>query len=226
MSDGGRFDLHVHSVHSPDSKLALEEIVGRLSYAGLRGFALTDHNSVRGHGSLAELQARHPGYLFVPGVEVSTSEGHLLAFGVGEAPPPHRPIAETVEWVRARGGESVPSHPFRRSHGIGRRVAETVNVAGLETRNGHNSEIDNLRAADVAARRGLAETGGSDAHALVDLGRTYTEFQDPIASVDELLEAVRRKRTVADGKSMPWGGRVRWGLRSALLRAARGFGPV
>ena len=226
MNDGGRIDLHVHSAYSPDSRLTLDEIVARLSYVGLRGFALTDHNSVRGHAALRQLQDRYPSYLFVPGVEVSTLEGHLLALGVNETPPVRRPIAETIEWVRAHGGESVPSHPFRRSHGIGRRVAESVAVNALETRNGHNSEIDNLRASDIAARRGLAETGGSDAHALDDLGRTYTEFTDPVASVEDVLDAIRRKRSAADGKSMPLGGRFRRGFRSALLRVGRGFRPI
>jgi predicted metal-dependent phosphoesterase TrpH len=226
MSDGTRFDLHVHSAHSPDSHLALEEIVARLSYVGLRGFALTDHNTTAGHAALAQLQERYRSYLLVPGVEVSTAEGHLLALGVGASPPPRRPISETVEWVRARGGEAVPSHPFRRSHGIGRRVAESLGVAALETRNGHNSELTNLRAAELAARRGFGETGGSDAHAPGDLGRAYTEFEDEVSGVDDVLEAIRRKRTRADGKSMPLGGRLRIGFRSALLRAGRGFRPI
>jgi|HubBroStandDraft_1064217.scaffolds.fasta_scaffold08482_2 predicted metal-dependent phosphoesterase TrpH len=226
MSDGTRIDLHVHSVHSPDSRLALNEIVSRLSYVGLRGFALTDHNSVGGHAALAQLQARYPAYLFVPGVEVSTLDGHLLALGVSEAPPPGRPIAETIDWVRARGGEAVPSHPFRRVHGIGRRLAESIPVNALETRNGHNSEIDNLRAAEVAARRGLGETGGSDAHSIGNLGRTYTEFEGSLSSVDDVLEAIRTKRSRANGKSMPLGGRLRRSLRSALLRVGRGFRPI
>jgi predicted metal-dependent phosphoesterase TrpH len=226
MSDGARLDLHVHSRHSPDSRLSLEEIVGRLSYVGLRGFALTDHNTVKGHATLAELQARYPTYLFVPGVEVSTREGHLLALGVGEAPPAHRPIAESVDWVRSRGGVAVPAHPFRASHGIGRRVAESVAVPALETYNGHNSDIDNLRAAGIAARRGLGETGGSDAHAVRDLGRTYTEFDGPITTVDDVLSAIREGRTSAAGKSMPLGGRIRLSVRSALLRIGRGFRPV
>jgi predicted metal-dependent phosphoesterase TrpH len=226
MSDGGRFDLHVHSAYSPDSRLPLEGIAARLPYVELRGFALTDHNTVRGHAALAQLQARFPSYLFVPGVEISTLEGHLLAFGVHEAPVPGRPIVETVEWVRAHGGEAIPSHPFRRSHGIGRRVADTIAVPALETRNGHNSEVANLRAADTAARRGLGESGGSDAHVASDVGRAYTEFEDAVRTVDDLLEALRRKRGVAHGKSMPFGGRVRLGFRSALLRAGRGFRPV
>ncbi len=226
MSDAVRLDLHVHSVHSPDSGLTLEAVVGRLSYGGLRGFALTDHNTVRGHAALAELASKYTAYLFLPGVEVSTREGHLLAYGVSEAPPVHRPLAETVEWVRAHGGEAVPAHPFRWTHGVGRAVAERAAVPALEARNGHNSEIANLRAEELAARRNLGATGGSDAHALDDLGRAYTEFEPTVASRDDLLEAIRRRAVQPGGKSMPLAGRLRLAARSGLLRVRRGFRPI
>jgi len=226
MSDAAHIDLHVHSRYSPDSRLSLEEVAGRLSYVGLKGFALTDHNTVRGHAGLAELRSEYPGYLFLPGVEVSTADGHLLAYGVREAPPPHRPLGETIEWVGAHGGEAVLAHPFRRSHGVGRRIAESVPVRSIETRNGHNSEIANLRAEDVAARRNLGSTGGSDAHALVDLGRAYTEVDPGVVSVDDALECLRKRSTTADGRSLGFSGRLRLGLRTGLLLARRGFRPI
>ncbi|HTT14649.1 MAG TPA: CehA/McbA family metallohydrolase [Thermoplasmata archaeon] len=226
MSDGLRLDLHVHSTWSPDSRLDLESIVGRLSYMGLRGFALTDHNTVAGHRALAALRARHPEYLFVPGVEVSTVEGHLLAYGLSEAPPPHRPITETIEWIDGRGGVAVVAHPFRWTHGVGRRVATGAAVPALETRNGHNSELANAKADLLAAQRGLGSTGGSDAHELRDLGRTFTEWPDRIESVDDLLEGLRHGRTAAAGPSLPIGGRVRLSARNALLFVGRGFRSV
>jgi len=226
MSDGARFDLHVHSRYSPDSRLGLDEIVGRLAYVGLRGFALTDHNSVQGHRPLLDLQSKFPAYLFVPGVEVSTADGHLLAYGVSELPPPHRPAAETIDWVRSHGGEAVPAHPFRRSHGIGRRLAESIPARAMETRNGHNSEIANLRAEDAASRRGVGQTGGSDAHSIRDLGRAYTETDSSVASLDDLLEAIRRRQSTGAGRSLPLGARMRLGVRTALLRAGRGFGAI
>ena len=226
MSDAVRLDLHVHSVHSPDSRLTLEEVVGRLSYGGLRGFALTDHNTVRGHAALAELASKYTAYLFLPGVEVSTREGHLLAYGVDEAPPVHRPLAETVEWVRAHGGEAVPAHPFRWTHGVGRVVAERAAVPALEARNGHNSEIANAKAELTAAQRQLATTGGSDAHDLGDLGRAFTEWTEPAETADELLESLRRGRTKADGLSLALPGRVRWSTRTMLRFVTRGFRPL
>jgi predicted metal-dependent phosphoesterase TrpH len=226
LSTDIRLDLHVHSRHSPDSVLTVAALVQRLADTGLRGFALTDHNSVAGHAELLALGRAYPGYLFLPGVEVSALEGHLLAFGVAECPPAHRPIAETVEWVRAHGGESVLAHPFRLRHGVGRRLAESVPADGIEARNGHNSEVSNLRAELVAARRNLAVTGGSDVHALTDLGRAFTGFPDGSTSSDDLLEAIRRRRTVAAGLSLGWTGRARLALANGGKFLARGFRSV
>jgi predicted metal-dependent phosphoesterase TrpH len=226
MSDAVRLDLHVHSMRSPDSRLTLDQIVGRLPHVGLKGFALTDHNTVAGHVALRSLQEKFPSYLFLPGVEVSTTAGHLLAYGIPEAPPARRPVEETIEWIRSRGGVSVLAHPFRRTHGVGRRVAESAPVPALETRNGHNSEIANLRAEAVAAHRGLGMTGGSDAHAAGDVGRAFTEFDPSVATVDGLIEEMHRGRVGATGASLPWSARLRLGVRSGLLLAGRGFRPI
>ncbi len=226
MSDAVRLDLHVHSRHSPDSRLSLADLVGRLPYTGLRGFALTDHNSMDGGPELRRLAAENPSWLLLPGVEVSTSDGHLLAYGVAEPPPAHRGAAETVEWVKSHGGEAVPAHPFRIGHGVGRRLAGSLAVPALEIRNGHSSAIANGKAEVVAARRSLGGTGGSDVHQLDDLGRSFTEFPADVASVDDLLEAIRRGRTSGGGESLRWGRRVRLGVRTAVLRASRGFRPI
>jgi predicted metal-dependent phosphoesterase TrpH len=223
MTDLARFDLHVHSKCSPDSRLSLEVIISRLSYAGLKGFALTDHNTVAGHAELAQMQSKHPEYLFLPGIEISTVEGHLLSYGIRETPPLHAPLVETIEWVTTHGGEAVLSHPFRPTHGVGRKLAETAPVVALETRNSHNSEIANLRAEEVAARRHLGATGGSDTHTTYDVGRAYTGFDPSVATVDDLLEHLRRGRTTGEGKSLTFTGRVRSTLRSGTLLARRGF---
>jgi predicted metal-dependent phosphoesterase TrpH len=223
MSERVRMDLHLHSTYSPDSRLRLEAAVERLGVAGLNGFALTDHNTVAGHAALRTLASRFPQYRFLPGIEVSTREGHLLALGVHEVPPLHRPVVETVEWVEARGGVAVPAHPARHAHGIGRRVAERLKVAALETVNGHNTEVANARAALIAARRGLGETGGSDAHDAAGVGRGFTVFPEGVESVDEMLEELRRRHTQAAGVSLRYGEMARLAVRTVALRVARGF---
>lgn len=226
MSDDFRVDLHVHSKYSPDSHSELEAIAAAVAESGLRGFALTDHNTVRGHAALSELSARYHGFLFIPGVEVSTRDGHLLALGVREAPPRGRALAETVDWVGAHGGVAVLPHPFRRTHGVGRALAASAKVSAIEGRNGHNSELANAHAELVAAQRGIGATGGSDAHRPEEVGRCVTAFPDPVESVEDLLELLHHGQCQAEGRSLAAMGRLRVSLTSGLLRLRRGLRPI
>jgi hypothetical protein len=226
MTEFERFDLHVHSRFSVDSRSRIAAIVEQLGVAGLTGFALTDHNTVAGHPHLKEIAARYPKYVLVPGVEVSTREGHLLVYGVSETPPVHRPLVETLEWVDAHGGVPVLAHPFRWAHGVGRRWAQHAKVAGIETMNGHNGEVANARAELVAARRGLGGTGGSDAHELAEVGTAYTEFPQAVASVEELLEQLRRGQGRGAGRSLLPPRRLGLAIMTFARRVARGFRSV
>ena len=173
-----RLDLHVHSTRSPDSSLRLSDIVDALGVNGLQGFALTDHNTIEGHPALREIAARFPRYRFIPAVEVSTEEGHLLVYGNSGAPTDPAAARRDARldegaWARDLAGPSPAAEPRGR-----RRIASSAPVTALETMNGHNRGVPNARAALLAARRGIGETGGSDAHSRSDLGRAATEFRD------------------------------------------------
>ena len=226
MNRPRRLDLHVHSVHSPDGHATIDELVARARPAGLDGFALTDHNTLQGHARLAELARAHPDLTLLPAVEVSTRDGHLLVYGLAELPPLGQPLLATVEWVIARGGIPVPSHPFRRVHGVGGAQARTLPVPALETINGHNGAWGNARAAEVAASRNLASTGGSDAHRVVELGRSWTEFPASAATPELLLASLRDRNTRAGGRSATLEERSLTALRSFALRVRRGFRPI
>ncbi|MFZ1022856.1 MAG: CehA/McbA family metallohydrolase [Thermoplasmata archaeon] len=221
-----RLDLHVHSRSSPDSTLTLGAIADQLGLAGLQGFALTDHNTVLGHAALRELNRQYPRLWFLPGIEVSTQEGHLLVYGLAELPPIYRPLADTLDWVRDRGGIPVLAHPLRWSHGVGRRLAARAPVAAIESVNGHNSTLANARAEVIAARRGIGSTGGSDAHELSDLGRAFTEFPGEVDSLDDILEALRRGRVTGAGDSLTGWGRARLAFRTTRRRLGRGLRPI
>ena len=226
MSDMFRVDLHVHSAHSADSRLPLPDIADRLSYAGLSGVAITDHNSIASHAKIPELRRRFPSYLFVPGVEVSTAEGHLLVYGVEEMPPVRRPLAETLDWARSRGGVTVLAHPLRWAHGVGPRYLESARVDGVEAQNGHNGPITNAKAELIGARRHLALVGGSDAHAIREIGRSFTRVPSEDVSVEGVLQALRAGRTDAGGTPLTLRERIRLGALTAGRRVARGFRSI
>ena len=223
MTGAPRIDLHVHSSYSPDSRHPPGAFAERLAYSGMNGFALTDHNTVAGHARLPDLVRRFPSYVFVPGVEISTSEGHLLAYGVRETPPAYRSLAESVDWVRGHGGIAILAHPCRWTHGVGRRRSEEVSVDGLEAVNGHNGLVANARAELIGARRRLVLPGGGGAHAPADLGRGFTQFTTPLGSAEELLTELKRGHTEAGGVSLTSGERLGWLVQTAGRRALRGF---
>ena len=74
----------------------------------------------------------------------------------------------------------------------------------VETRNSTPSELLNnhrMTRANRAHARPLAECGGSDAHFLWAIGRTWTEY--PGRGPSALREAIATRRTEAKG--LPWG---------------------
>ena len=78
-----RADLHCHTTFS-DGSLTPTQIVARAVQRGLEVIALTDHDCTDGLPEALEAAARHPGFLLIPGVELSTdvpqNEVHVLGY--------------------------------------------------------------------------------------------------------------------------------------------------
>src|SRR3977135_4532834 len=85
--------------------------------------AITDHDETSASLEGREWAARQ-GYRVqvVPGVEVTTRDGHLLAVFVEERPPALRTAYATAEWVAERGGLCIAPHPITRwTHSLSQR---------------------------------------------------------------------------------------------------------
>lgn len=86
--DDSRFfagDFHVHSEDSGDARPPLDEIATLAVSRGLDFVVVTDHNTSAHVDRLPAAQARHPQLLFVPGVELTTYDGHATGFGAVSA---------------------------------------------------------------------------------------------------------------------------------------------
>jgi len=85
----GKIDLHSHS-RASDGELDPVEVADRAKAAGLRVWALCDHDTVAGLPAAAAAAGRH-GMRFVPGIELSAFQGakeiHLLGHFVDPAHP-------------------------------------------------------------------------------------------------------------------------------------------
>ncbi len=192
-------DLHNHTRYSPDSKLDPADLVRLAGKVGLGGLAITDHNSVDGTRVAEEAARDIPGFVIIPAVEVSTSEGHVLAYGVREPIPRDLSPSETADRVRAAGGVPVAAHPYRFWSGLGEAATLSARFDAYEVHNARTLRTGNAKAVALADRSRVGRTGGSDTHFLHELGRGVTALDGEGASVDGILQAIASGKTTAAG---------------------------
>src|SRR4051794_19684181 len=197
-----KFDLHMHTTrHSPDSRMDAFVMVQRAREVGLDGLVITEHDWLWTEPELEVLRAlAPPGLVVLAGIEVTAREGHFLVYGVTDpfALPRGIGVADLCREVHRQGGAVVAAHPFR----WGQPFTDILQrqhpeLDGLELMTSNMDADCRARAALVQAEYQLAGLGSSDAHHEDVLGCCYTDFAAPIASMPDLVNAIRGRRAVA-----------------------------
>jgi len=195
-----RIDLHCHSRFSSDGVSEPEEMVQAAKERGLHGFAITDHNTSAcvdyflSAGLMREDGKPVDGFLILPGQEITTSAGHLLALGVRL--PDLKGIApdEAMNLVQSAGGLAVPPHPYDNFRaGIRESILRELPLEAIEVFNAAVTfKRANQRSYDYARERKLAMTAGSDAHHVEAIGTACTVLEMEDFSVKGALASIRR----------------------------------
>jgi hypothetical protein len=195
-----KIDLHVHSCYSYDSLITPKELDFYANKCRLDGVAITDHDRFDG-----ALKTEKEAKLFiVPGVEISSSDGHIIALNVKEPIPKGLGADETVERIHEACGLAIACHPAGFFKGSLRKhtnskfdAVEVINASavpfGLSTK----------RARQIATRLNLGEVGGTDAHYGPEIGCAYTVINSEL-SLDVVIEAIRKGMCHAAGRAIPW----------------------
>jgi predicted metal-dependent phosphoesterase TrpH len=184
-----RFDLHIHTFFSKDSWIDPKLLPRVAELRGLRGFAITDHNRFGAHRTIEA-----GNMLVVPGVEIRTSSGDLIALFIQEPFYSKDPF-EIYDAVKSQDGVLIAAHPFgfpRIQGSVSKKVYEILD--GVEVVNARNIfRGQNEKALELAKKLEKAEVGGSDAHIMREVGRAYTLAD--ASSLEELRSAIKRKVT-------------------------------
>jgi predicted metal-dependent phosphoesterase TrpH len=198
-----KLDLHIHSEYSDDATGSPKDIITLVKKRGLNGLALTDHNTVK--GSLKAQKIASNDIVIIPGIEISTKDGHLLAYNVTTAFPRGLSVAETVEKVIDAGGIPVVPHLFRNMSGIKKDKLHSIKqkIPAIEVFNGCSLPHTNLKTAKVAIQYQLGGTGGSDSHHPDHAGTSYTTVDTTDVNVETILSEITKKKTWGDGSTMP-----------------------
>ncbi|ABS54738.1 PHP C-terminal domain protein [Methanoregula boonei 6A8] len=195
-------DLHVHTNFSKDGESSVEEILRQAEAVGLDVIAITDHDCVDG---AKKALAFKTSVLVIPGIEVSTKQGHLLVLGTTELIPAGLDVRETVQIARRMGAIVILPHPYHVwRHGVARRVRAAMNI--VDAVEAFNSRYivgsANRKAGRIADRLEKPCVGGSDAHnaRFVGYGRTFVEAEPEIPAI---FEAIRRGQVSCGGRKTP-----------------------
>ena len=202
----GAADLQIHTSLS-DGMASPAEVVEAAVRAGLDLIAVTDHEDLRGGMQAREIAARTNAPITVlPGIEITTRSGHLLAIGLEAPVPSFRSLRTTIELVKAQGGLCIVPHPLAWAPlSLSSRAISTMvaSLDGIELAN----PTPSARWRQSRARRHnrdrwkLAETGGSDAHFPEMIGTAVTRF--PGRTAADLRAALAAHTTIAELRAAP-----------------------
>jgi predicted metal-dependent phosphoesterase TrpH len=216
-----RLDLHVHSTYSPDGTVSPRDILKIARKRKLGGLSITDHNSLKGSVKAKALENEF-GLIIVMGTEISSAEGHVLAYGVDSEIERGMTAKETVDEIRELGGFASIAHPYRWWSGVGESATVRARPHAVETMNSRSTKYHNFRARKLCKRMKVCRTAGSDAHFPETIGKAYVVIDSP-HSEDDVLEALRKGRVKTSGVSRTASESMRYGYRVISQWAGRGF---
>jgi hypothetical protein len=200
-------DLHVHTTCSKDSLITPKDLIYYSKKRGLNAVAVTDHNSLEGAYKIA----KETDFLIIPGMEVSSSDGHIVALNVRELIPRGLSAPETVERIHKAGGVAIACHPYVYFKGaLKENVCETFDAVEVINSRAFPFKRSVRKAEETAKKLGLVRVAGTDSHYGPMIGCAYTEIEASDASVEAIC------RAIVEGKCRPFGQAVPVALNLAL----------
>jgi len=135
LDNGARFhsvDLHIHSYGAShdvkDPKMTPEAIVDSAARQGLSVIAVTDHNSnVNVQRAIDHAKENYAGQILVlPGVEVTTAHGHLLAYFAPDHTADLAKVLSRLDLIGEMGAENT-----RTAKSMADTIAEVKQLGGI-----------------------------------------------------------------------------------------------
>ncbi|NOX71282.1 MAG: PHP domain-containing protein [Candidatus Micrarchaeota archaeon] len=184
-------ETHSHTVYSKQMKIKWEglntpeEMVARAKEVGLGAICITDHDSIRAHKEALAAGRKHS-VVVVPGIEVSSADGHILGLGINEIIPKNLSAEETIDMIHDQGGFAIAAHPFD-IKGMG--IQDKIKFAdGIEVFNSLNlDKVANWVNKRKSEKLEKPLFAGSDAHTVDMIGMSRNSISDDVQTFDDVL---------------------------------------
>ena len=186
-----------------DSIQDVEAIAWRLIELKIRIVAITDHDSLDGYMMLERInKERKLGLIVVPGCEISSNEGDILAYGIKRKIEQGLGAAETISMIHEQGGIAVAAHPYM-PFALGDRIYRR-GFDAIEVFNSLASRRKNGLAESAARKLSLPGIVGSDAHQKEEIGRSLMLFPKDTKDYHDVIKHIKRGdfETIRAGTSL------------------------
>jgi len=180
-----KFDLHVHTEISKDAFTKVSDLAQVTRRTGLDGIAITDHNS---------LSSNSPnGTTTLPGIEISSVDGHVIGLGLTDAVPRGLSAEETITDIHRKGGLAIIPHPYDLFRSSVKPDRLTLRPDAIEVFNSSSflHSITWKKALESARRAGLPMVAGSDSHIPQTIGAAYTIVESATLEPYTVMSAIR-----------------------------------
>lgn len=192
-----KIDPHIHSKNSSCSKLTLKQILFKAYEKDLDAICITDHDIIT-------KMPLEKNILILIGSEITTKDGHILAYGISELIPRMLSAEETIDKIHEQGGIAVAAHPYRKFDqtsgekiGLGNNdKIYSCHIDGIETLNFLNDSKENEEARKIAKLLKLPMLGGSDAHQVKEIGKVITKASFPLQTIDDFVYNIKKGNTI------------------------------
>ncbi len=207
-----KLDLHVHTSRSQDASTDPQAVAEIVRSRGLDGVAVTEHDLF--------MPLESDRILVIPGIEVSSKEGHILGLGGTMPVPRGLDVKRTIELLHEHGFLVVIPHPYDRSSPGLDPLRLGSNMDAIETINSSMIPFYSCKkkAENAARTLGLPMVAGSDSHIPSTIGDAYTLVDVVSPTVEGVLESIRSGKTTPCGSPTNLRNRVRT-LRATLAKS-------
>jgi predicted metal-dependent phosphoesterase TrpH len=184
-------ELHAHTIYSKDCLTRPESIQKICQKKGVDKIAVTDHDTAR---AALEMSKLFPMWV-IPGEEIMTTKGELLAWYIREEIPSGLSPEDTIRILRDQGAVIGVSHPFDRYRKGAWALADLMSIVehvdAIEVFNARciHGE-DNVKAFEFANLNRKLMTSGSDAHVQSEYGQAPMILKPFANNADGLRNAL------------------------------------
>ena len=185
-------DLHIHTEYSFDCDNQLGKIIERCLERGINCIAIADHGTADG---ALKVQSLAP-FTVIVAEEILTPHGEIMGMFLEETIPSGLSVEQTISAIKAQGGLVCIPHPFERVRhsALYSNIVEAIigQIDVIEAFNARSPfSSSSARARDFAEKHGIAQSAGSDAHSLAEIGNAYVEMPE-FNGKDDFLQALRQ----------------------------------